>query len=253
MFGTDPSRFFANQQVRIGRFGETDDDLKFQEIEEGNLLHLLQAVAEQLNHKFFTKAIDFEGLQRIETGEYPVAAVREMLLNALVHRSYMGAAVQIRMYDNKFSTWNEGMLPEGLTLEALTRQHPSRPRNPLIADVCFKGGFIDMWGVGTLKIINACRDAELPDPEIIERDGGVQVTLFKNRFTDEELKKLGLNNRQIIAVGYVLVSGSIDNSKYQELFNVSRNTASNDLSDLVKKNVFRQEGSKGAGVFYELS
>lgn len=60
-------------------------DLRFQEIEEGNLLYLLRAVAEHLNHKFLTKAIDFEGLQRIEKGEYPVAAVREMLLKGCRH------------------------------------------------------------------------------------------------------------------------------------------------------------------------
>lgn len=79
--------------VKSGRFGITDDDLKFHVTSEGNLIHLLKEVSEQLNHKFFTKPIDFEGLQRIEKGEYPVAAVREMLLNALVHRDYMGSMI----------------------------------------------------------------------------------------------------------------------------------------------------------------
>ncbi len=110
-----------------------------------------------LNNKFLTKHIDFEGLQRIEKGEYPVAALREMLLNALVHKNYSGAQIQLRVYDDKISIWNEGTLPEGLSFEALKRQHPSRPRNPLIADVCFKGGYIDAWGRGTLKIIRITR------------------------------------------------------------------------------------------------
>ena len=47
--------------------------------------------------------------------EYPIAAIREMLLNALVHRNYMGTSIQIRLYDHKFSIWNEGILPEGIT------------------------------------------------------------------------------------------------------------------------------------------
>lgn len=178
LFGKDPSRFYPNQVVKIGRFGKSDDDLKFQEVVEGNLLSLLSEVSTQLNRKFFVKPIDVEGLQRIEKGEYPVAAVREMLLNALVHRNYTGSSVQMRMYDAKFSIWNEGPLPEGLSLESLKRQHPSRPRNPSIADVCFKGGYIDSWGRGTLKIINACREAELPEPQIVEQDGGLLVTLF---------------------------------------------------------------------------
>ena len=155
MFGKDPGRFYPNQIVKIGRFGASDDDLKFQEVVEGNIINLLFETAEQLNRKFFVKPIDFEGFQRIERGEYPVAAVREILLNALVHRDYMGSFIQIRIYDNKFWVWNEGTLPEGLSLESLKRIHSSRPRNPLIADVCFKGGYIDSWGRGTLKIINA--------------------------------------------------------------------------------------------------
>jgi len=55
-----------------------------------------------------------------------------------------------------------------------------RGRNPLIADVCFKAGYIDSWGRGTLKIINSYLESELPEPEIIERDGGVLVTVYKS-------------------------------------------------------------------------
>ena len=98
--------------MKIGRFGSTDGELKFQEVEEGNIIQLLKEVPEQLNRKFFIKPISFEGLQRIEKGEYPVAALREMLLNALVHRTYMGSMIQIRVYDDKLTIWNEGNLPE---------------------------------------------------------------------------------------------------------------------------------------------
>ena len=113
----------------------------------------------QLNHKFLVRPVEFEGLQRVEKGEYPVSALREMLLNALVHRSYMGASVQIRVYDGKLSIWNEGLLPMGIDIESLKREHSSRPRNPKIADACFKAGYIDSWGRGTLKIMEACKDA----------------------------------------------------------------------------------------------
>jgi ATP-dependent DNA helicase RecG len=252
LFGKDPARFFPNQVVKIGRFGKSDDDLKFQEIIEGNLFYLVRETAEQLNRKFFVKPIDFEGLQRIEKGEYPVAAIREMLLNALVHRDYMGSSVQVRIYDDKFSIWNEGTLPEGLSLEALKRPHPSRPRNPLIADVCFKGGYIDSWGRGTLKIINACRDAELPEPQIIEQDGGLLVELFKNRYTPEQLAKSGLNERQIQAVMYVVKHGSLTNSKYQSICKVSKSTATRDIKELEEKGIFVNKGTKGTSAVYEL-
>ena len=181
LFGKDPGKFYPNLSVKIGRFGKNDEDLLYEAVEEGNLFVLLQNVLTQLNRKFFKNPIEFGGLQRIEKGEYPVAAIREMLLNALVHKSYLGAAIQIRIYDNKFSIWNEGMLPPGLTMEALKKQHPSIPRNPIIADVCYKGGFIDTWGRGTLKIINACKEAELPEPSIKEVFGGFRVEIFSSK------------------------------------------------------------------------
>jgi ATP-dependent DNA helicase RecG len=142
-------------------------------------------------------------MYRIEKSEYPVPALREMLLNALVHRSYMGSFIQIRVYDDKINIWNDGMLPEGISLESLKRSHSSKPRNLLIADVCFKGGLIDAWGRGTIRIIDTCKEAGLPEPEFTERDGGFLVTLFKDRFSEEELQKSRLNDRQIKAVLYV--------------------------------------------------
>ncbi|MBU2492390.1 MAG: putative DNA binding domain-containing protein [Bacteroidetes bacterium] len=249
LFGKDPGKFYPNVSVKIGRFGKDDSDLKYQEVEEGNLIKLLQEVLQQLNRKFFTSPIEFEGLQRIEKGEYPVAAVREMLLNALVHKTYFGSTIQIRMYDDKFSIWNEGTLPEGLTFESLRRQHPSRPRNPIIADVCFKGGYIESWGSGTLRIINSCKEASLPEPEMKESDGGILVTLFKDNFSEEQLKKLGLNERQIIAVSYLKQNTSIRNSMYQEIANTSERTALRDLEQLVELNIVEKLGEKKAAVY----
>ena len=179
LFGKDPNYFYPNIKVKIGRFGNDDADLRFQEVIEGNIIELLQEVPQILNAKFLIKAIDFEGMQRIEKNEYPVAAIREMLLNALVHRSYMGSMIQLRVYNDKLTIWNEGTLADGMELESLKRHHISRPRNPLIADVCFKAGYIDSWGRGTLKIYNSCQEAGLPEPQITVLDGGILVAIYK--------------------------------------------------------------------------
>jgi ATP-dependent DNA helicase RecG len=252
LFGKEPAKFYPNTFVKIGRFGKDDADIKFQETEEGNLIVLIQSLLNQLNHKFLTRPIDFEGMHRIEKGEYPVPAIREMLLNALVHRNYMGAPVQIRVYDDKISIWNEGSLPEGLTLAALKRSHSSRPRNPIIADVSFKGGYIDAWGRGTIKILDTCKQADLPEPEMKEQDGGFIIILFKDNLTEALLTKLGLNDRQIKAVSFVKENGKITNKEYQELCTVSRETASRDFAELVEKGIFENSGSKGAGSFFRL-
>ncbi|MBN2396340.1 MAG: putative DNA binding domain-containing protein [Candidatus Atribacteria bacterium] len=192
LFGKDPNRFYPNIQVKIGRFGKDSVDLRFQEVVEGNLVYLLNEVVLQLNHKFLVRPVEFEGLQRVEKGEYPVSALREMLLNALVHRSYMGAPVQIRVYDHKLSIWNEGLLPMGIDVESLKREHSSRPRNPKIADACFKAGYIDSWGRGILKIMEACQEASLPEPEITEIDGGLRVTLIKSEVDASTSDLLGV-------------------------------------------------------------
>lgn len=252
LFGKDPGRFYPNMAVKMGRFGKDDADLRFQEVAEGNLVQLLAEVTAQLNRKFLTRPIDFEGLQRVEKDEYPVAALREMLLNALVHRNYMGSTVQIRVYDDKFSIWNEGFLPEGLSLEALKRQHPSRPRNPVIADVCFKGGYIDSWGRGTLKILEACREAGLPEPEMREQDGGFLITLYKDQLSEEQLAKAGLSDRQLKAVAHTREHGTINNSQYQRINGVGKTTATEELQQLVDLAIFTHTGY-GRGSKYEMA
>jgi ATP-dependent DNA helicase RecG len=252
-FGKDPGKFYPGIYVKIGRFGKSDTDIIFQETEEGNLVVLLNAVLNQLNHKFLIRSIEFEGMHRIEKGEYPLPAIREMLLNALVHRNYMGPPIQIRVYDDKINIWNEGTLPVGLTLDALKRSHSSRPRNPIIADVAFKGGYIDAWGRGTIKIIDTCKEAELPEPEMQELDGGFSITLFKNTLTEEQLTKLGLNARQIKAILFVKEKGRISNANYQKLFSVSKATATRDLTELLDKfGLLEKVGQTGAGTTYVL-
>jgi ATP-dependent DNA helicase RecG len=251
LFGKDPGKFYPNTFVKIGRFAKDDADIKFQEVEEGNLIELIHLVLNQLNHKFLTRSIDFEGMHRIEKGEYPVSAIREMLLNALVHRNYMGAPIQIRVYDDKISIWNEGALPEGLTSDALKRPHSSRPRNPIIADVSFKGGYIDAWGRGTIKIFETCKEAGLPEPEMKEQDGGFIITLFKDTLSNERLIKLGLNGRQINAMFFVKENGKISNAIYQSINDVSKATATRDLTELTEKfKLFEKHGQIGAGTIY---
>jgi len=191
MFGKEPMRFYPNIQVKIGRFGSDASDLKYHEVVEGNIVQLMQEVQVQLNYKFLTRPVVFEGFQRVEKNQYPIQALREMLLNALVHRTYMGATIQMRVFDDKLSIWNEGGLPFGLSLEDLKSDHNSRPRNPIIANACFFAGYIDTWGRGTLKIINACKEAGLPEPDIKEMNGGVEVTIFLQTIVDETGSPIG--------------------------------------------------------------
>lgn len=252
LFGHDPNRFYPNVMIQIGRFQDDDVDLLFQEVEEGNMVKLIDTVLLQLNNKFLIKKIDFEGVHRVERGEYPVAAIREMLLNALVHRDYMGAKIQIRVYNNMIKIWNEGKLPESLTSELLKKTHPSILRNPVIADVCFKGGYIDTWGRGTLKIYSSCRDAGLPEPQIIEEFGGVSVTVFKDTLNEQNLMRLGISKQQIEIVLFIKKIGSASNKELQELLNLSDRTILREIKPLVEREILEKVGITGRNTKYIL-
>jgi ATP-dependent DNA helicase RecG len=164
----------------------------------------------------------------------------------------MGAPTQIRVYDKKLFVWNDGGLPSTITLPQLTQLHSSHPRNPILAGACFLGGYIDSWGSGIMKIINSCKVAGLPTPELNEKEGGFIVTLSKDRFTEEELRKLGLNARQIKAVLYVKEKGRITNKEYQEINQISKRTAVYELNELVEVyKIFKQEG-ESVGTYYKI-
>ncbi|MDD3772486.1 MAG: ATP-binding protein [Weeksellaceae bacterium] len=251
LFGRNPCRFFVNAYVKIGRFGQTDDDLLFQEVVESNIFELADKTLEVLDRKFLISPITYEGLNRIENWEYPYKAVRETIINAIVHRDYTGAPIQISVYDDKIIIWNEGKLPEGLSIEDLRKKHSSRPYNPIIAGVFFKGGLIESWGRGTINIYSECLKANIPEPKFESNFGGISVTLFKDKYTEEHLSSLGLNERQIKAVLYTKEHANITNSIYQNICKISERTASRDLEFLTEQRIFEKTGEK-KGTKYKL-
>jgi ATP-dependent DNA helicase RecG len=101
---------------------------------------------------------------------------------------------------------------------------PSRLHNPILASAFFKGGLIETWGRGTLKIIGECKKAGLPEPDIEVNSGGISVTVFKDIFTEKHLKNKGLSDRQIKVVLFVNENGSITNSDFRKIFDVVEKT-----------------------------
>ena len=252
LFGKDPGKFYPNTFVKIGKFEDDDFTIRFQEVEDGNIIQVLDKVLRTLDYKFLIKNISFVGMNRVETLEYPVPALREMLLNALIHRNYMGAPTQLRVYDNKLQLWNHGTLPVGITLDQLSKSHSSFPRNPILAGACFLGGYIDSWGSGIMKIVNSCKAAGLPTPTLEEDLGGFMVKLFKDCFSKEQLEKLGLNDRQIKAVEYIKTKGKITNSEYQEINEIGKSVTIDELRYLVEQQILVRIGVTGRGTYYEL-
>ena len=244
LFGKDPKYYFPTVFVKIGKFGQSDSDLLFQDVVESNVFQLADRTIEILNKKYFKSPITYEGLHRIEEFEYPYFAIRETLLNAIIHRTYTIAPVQVSVYEHKIVVWNEGRLPDGLRIEDLKKKHPSLPMNPILAEVCFKGGLIEAWGRGTIKIIEECQKAELPDPEIEVIAGGLSVTIFKDPYNIEYLKTLELNDRQLKAITRFKDKAEIVTSEYIHLFKITDRTALRDLKELVDKRLLVKAGDK---------
>jgi ATP-dependent DNA helicase RecG len=252
LFHSDPEKFVTGAYIKIGFF-QSDDDLKFQDEIHGNLFEQIEKTMDLLFTKYIKAEISYEGINRVEKFEYPKEAVREALLNAIAHKDYSGGVpIQISVYSDKIIFWNEGQLPENWTVKTLLEKHASRPYNPDIANALFRSGYIESWGRGTIKIIKECKQAGIPEPVFSYDSSDISVEFRKDIYNEKYLQSLDLNERQVKALLFTKDKGKITNSEYQTLNNCSRNTASNDLTELVDKELLKPSGQKGAGAFYTL-
>jgi ATP-dependent DNA helicase RecG len=136
--------------------------------------------------------------ERADEPLFPFEALREALVNAFCHRDYSspGSSVSLAVYDDRLEIWSDGSLPFGLTVEDLRREHLSRPRNPLIAEVFFRRGLIERWGRGTQKIIELCTRAGHPEPEFLEQSSAVAVRFLPRGYTAPLRVSSDLTERQ---------------------------------------------------------
>jgi ATP-dependent DNA helicase RecG len=155
-------------------------------------------------------------------------------------------------YDDRLTIRNPGILPLGITIEDLFKPYSSVLRNKGIGGIFYDMGWIEQWGSGIDKMCKACLKAGLPEPQFEELQG-FQVTFRKNSFTEEYLRNLGMNERQIKALKYVKENGSITNKDYQIINDVSRQMATIELGELNKKRILERVGSVGKGTIYQLT
>lgn len=252
LFHPNPENYVTGAYIKIGYF-ESDSELIYQDEIHGNLFEQVEKTIDLLFTKYIKATISYEGIQRIETYEYPKEALREALLNAIAHKDYSGGIpIQISVYKDKIMFWNDGQLPENWTVENLIKKHSSKPYNPDIANAFFRTGYIELWGRGTIKIIEKCKEAYLPSPTFYYESSDFWIVFRTDIYNTEYLQSMGLSDRQIKAILFTKENLKITNSIYQDINDCSRNTASNDLSDLVEKELLNPSGQKGAGAFYSL-
>ena len=182
LFGKYPQRRFVTSSFKIGRFGTDDADLLSQDQIEGNLIQMTDKIMQVLSSKYLIRPIHYEGLQRKEPLEIPEDALREIIFNSIVHKLQFGTWNQMSIYDDHIRLWNEGVLPENYTVETLMSKHTSKPRNPKMAQVFYRAGFIEAWGRGYEKIMKAFDKANLKRPGFTVEQGGVTAIIYREIF-----------------------------------------------------------------------
>ncbi|MBF0407990.1 MAG: putative DNA binding domain-containing protein [Candidatus Riflebacteria bacterium] len=175
LFHSEPEKFATGASIKIGFF-ETDAELRYQDEVHGPLLRQVDQTMEIIKAKYIKALISYKGLQRIETYPVPEVALREAILNAVVHKDYSTCIpIQISVYKDKLMIWNPGMLPVDWSIKSLLLKHSSQPFNPDIAAVFFRAGLIEAWGRGITKMLDSCREQGLSLPELKSEQNGIWV------------------------------------------------------------------------------
>lgn len=161
--------FYEQVEIKCSRFKGTSMAVFLDKKEyRGDLFSQLAQTEAFIKNHLHLKA-EILGLQRTETYEIPIPAIREALVNAVVHRDYSNAGrdIKVGIYDDVLNIVSPGGLPNGLTLEEAL-QGRSEIRNKVLARVFKELGYIEQWGSGMSRIRELCQQAGNPAPVIRE-------------------------------------------------------------------------------------
>lgn len=253
LFAKTP-KFYSQLKLRMARFKGTD---KMEFIDnkqvEGNFFELLDAgVAFCFKHlNLHGKVV---GLQREEHLDIPYEALREALINALCHRSYdsISTSVSLAIYDDRVEIGNPGRFPVGITPDNIKEMHASRPFNPLIASVLYKTTWLESWGSGIQRMIEACKAQNVPEPFYKLLADGTIVMVFPmpnipnaDFGTDFGIGfgtgcEIQLTERQRVILSKLLINGNETAKSISVQFGITQRSIETDLSFLHKNGFIKK-------------
>jgi ATP-dependent DNA helicase RecG len=256
LFGRHPQQWVPNTSILAARFsGRTLAD-RFVKQEIGGTLPEQLIQAEAFIRDNIRSVVRLVGLVHQETAEYPLEALREVLVNAVAHRDYnvQGDNIHIYVFSDRIEIHSPGGLPGPMTLDNLLEARFSR--NPVLVQVLADLGFVERLGYGLNRVMEVMRQNNLRLPHFEETAGTFRVTLFgamEDRAFEAALpdlrpyQELELNPRQQQALVFLLRNRRITNRDYQELCpDVHAETLRRDLADLVERGVVIKVGDKRA-------
>ena len=197
---------------------------------------------------------EFVGLERIDSRDYPEAAIREALLNALVHRdySYSGSTL-INIYSNRIEFVSIGGLVKSLTLNDLMLGI-SQPRNEKLAAIFYRLKLIESYGTGIIKIFD-CYKKAINKPELKASENAFVISL--PNLNEQSIKGIHKPNKGIpkpndkTLLDYLDSKGSLKRKDAEKLLDIGQTSAGKVLAEMVKENKIQICGS-GRNTLYIL-
>ena len=196
-----------------------------------------------------------ESFNREDIPAYPELAVREVLINALVHSDYSltGMRILVSIYSDSMEIQNPGMLPFGITLEDF-KAGVSKIRNRVIARIFRELGLMEEWGSGYKRVVNACRAGGYPEPEWTELGAAVRVVFYPHRETIENgtldvPANVPANERQKWFLKQIGKNIRVSSSDIAAHWGVSQKTAKRDIADLKQKGLIEFLGAPKSGYY----
>jgi predicted HTH transcriptional regulator len=132
------------------------------------------------------KGAQIDGLVRQDRYELPPAAVRELIVNAVLHRNYLlHSSIQVSLFDDRLELLVPGGLYDGLTKEEMLSGYSSI-RNRLLADTFLRMGIVEKWGTGIKRVFKECDAYGIERPEYTVESSGIRIVLYReNRHTEQ--------------------------------------------------------------------
>ena len=261
LFARVPQQWLPNATVLAGRFpGLALSDVYIKQDIAGTLPDQLRQ-ADAFVSSNLKSVVRMVGLAHQEAPEYPLEAVRELLVNAISHRDYnlQGDNIHLFIFADRLEIQSPGGLPGPVNLSNLLDARFAR--NAVITQVLSDLGFVERLGYGLDRVIDSLKKSHLPAPHFEETAGGFRVTL-QNQFDElnhlayngyqsvvdlSQYQSLNLNPRQQLALNFLSRHPRISSHQYQELCpDVHSETLRRDLVDLISQGILLKIGDKRA-------
>jgi predicted HTH transcriptional regulator len=197
---------------------------------------------------------EFSGLSRQDVYEIPVESIRELLLNAVIHRSYLNHSnIQVAIYDDRLEVTSPGKLPMGQNIKRMKEGY-SIIRNEAIAYAFSYMKLMEHWGSGIPRIIERVVAAGLREPEFIDGDIDLRINIYRRQNGDNVTKNvtnvtknvtIDTNEAKIIEL--ITNNPSITQTKLAKELDVTTRTVKRILSKLQADGIVLREGTNRSG------